>query len=383
MSDRRVLHVNRVAYLGGVERVILNLGTGLQPHGYESLLACPENGELPKAARDRGIVVTPCDFDRMRITANLSVMARYPIVWYRSSQQMLHHCSTHKINILHCHHPVGVLYSIRASRTLGIPIILHVHEILPAKPFYALALRVAVRYAQRFICVSGASKELLETAKPDPATVRVIHNGVDPSFPSADSVAPVPELSGPGPHIGVFGVIEPRKGQHVFLQAAAQLAKDFPTAHFWIVGPLALADKADYLKTLEQLAAEPSLVGRVHFPGFQYNVASWMKGMDVVTLTSVAHESLPMVLIEALMLGRPVIASLVGGTHEIVSARETGLLVPPGDPGALAQALRTVLNGAASAFSTRGMADAHQRFTSDVFCRRIAEVYNETIQSMP
>ena len=126
----------------------------------------------------------------------------------------------------------------------------------------------------------------------------------------------------------MFGVIEPRKGQQVFLEAAKLLAARFPTARFWVVGPEALADKAGYARRLRAVAETPALAGRVTFTGHRSDVAAWMRAMDVVTLPSIAHESLGMVLVEAIALGRPTVASRIGGTPEVITDGENGWLVP-------------------------------------------------------
>jgi glycosyltransferase involved in cell wall biosynthesis len=187
--------------------------------------------------------------------------------------------------------------------------------------------------------------------------------------------------AGPGPHIGVFGVLEPRKAQHVFLEAAALLAERFPTARFWLVGAAALKDKQDYVQSLRSLANASPLQGRVGLVGFQPDMVPWLANMDVVVQTSVAYESFGMALAEALALGRPVVATSVGGMPEVVRHNETGLIVPPGDAAALAEALHRLLKspGLRDAFGARATVDALARFAPDVFCRAVAGAYDAVL----
>ena len=156
-SQHRVLYVNRVGFLGGVERVVITLARGMIDLGYRPLLACPDNGELAAMARQDGIDVAAFPFDRMRITPNPLVLAKYPLSWWSSARHILNEASGNQVSLIHVHHPVGALYAIPALRRLGLPLILHVHDAPPVKPLYAMALRLAVRYASRIICVSGAA----------------------------------------------------------------------------------------------------------------------------------------------------------------------------------------------------------------------------------
>jgi glycosyltransferase involved in cell wall biosynthesis len=219
----------------------------------------------------------------------------------------------------------------------------------------------------------------------DAAQARVVYNGIDPCFfDEADAtVKPAQvEKAGPGPHIGVFAVLEPRKAQHVFLEAAASLVPKFPQARFWLVGPAALEDKRAYAERLKRMIDASSLRGRAFLAGFQPNVHAWLAAMDVVVQPSTALESFGMALAEAQALGRPVIASRVGGMPEVVSDGVTGLVVPPGDAIALAAALSSLLEDPQrrADFGARGMAAARDRFAPDVFRQSVAEVYNTAIE---
>ncbi len=374
-----VLHVNRVGFLGGVERVILTLAVGLQRHGFDAKLACPD-GELARAAVASDVAVTLCNFTRMRAAGNPFVFCTYPLRWLIGASQVLAACRRHDVQLIHAHHPVGALYAAWAQRRLRVPLILHIHEVLPAHWFYRLALRRAARHVSRFVCVSEAGRALLETVLGRAAgRADLVHNGIPAAFVSK-SLRPLPDVEGrPGPHIGVFGVLEPRKGQDVFLEAAARIALVHPEAHFWIVGAIALKDKAGFAKRLLKRAEQPPLRGRVHFTGFQDNVGDWMAAMDVVALASVSHESLSMVLLEAVTLGRPTVGTSVGGGAEIIRDGETGRVVPPGDAAALAAAITDMLTPAGAACGCRAAKDARRRFAGEVFCERIADIYRDLL----
>jgi glycosyltransferase involved in cell wall biosynthesis len=381
---RRVLLVNRVSFLGGVERIVLTLAAGLPSCGWTPVLASPSDGELPDAAWAQGTQVAACRFDRMRITANPRELARYPLALLHGSWDLERCCRTHKIDVLHVHHPVTALQASLASRRLAIPLILHVHETLPVRPLYALALRLALRRATIVLCVSQAALRLALALGSDPAQSRVVYNGLDRYFVDSprQSGAVKPLHMSTGPHIGVFGVMEPRKGQHLFLEAAALLTDRFPTARFWIVGPAALKDKQAYVERLHRLAKASPLRGRIEFAGFQSDMLSWLAAMDIVVQPSVVLESFGMAVAEAMALGRPVVVTQVGGLPEVVHNEQTGLIVPPHDPPALAAALARLLGDPTlrAHLGAQAAREARSRFSPQAFCQAVVDTYDATLQ---
>lgn len=134
------------------------------------------------------------------------------------------------------------------------------------------------------------------------------------------------------PLVGVVGRLVAVKAVDVLIEAMASV----PKAHLVVVGD------GEERSALERLVYARSLAGRVHFTGWCDDVPSVISDLDVVALSS-RNEGTPVALIEALAAARPVVATHVGGVAHVVVPDETGLLVPPGDPGALARALRTVL----------------------------------------
>ena len=373
--------VNRVGHLGGAERIILTLTAGLPAFNWAPVIACPADGDLSAAANAQGTEVASCRFDRMRITADPRFLWNYPAAWIKGGRDVARHCRSYGIELLHAHHPVSALYSVRAARALDIPLVLHVHEMLPVPRLYVAAMRVVLHRAAALICVSNVARELALALGAAPERAHVVHNGVDARFFDA---RPHPrQLPGEGPHIGMFGVLEPHKGQHIFLQGAALIAERFPTARFWVVGGAALKDKEAYAQRLQQMAEAPPLQGRVALVGFQADIAPWLAAMDVVVQTSVKIESFGMAAAEALTLGRPVIASNIGGLPDVVRHGETGLIIPPDNPAALAAALGQLLSSpeTRTRFGEKAVPYSRMRFAPEVFCRRTAEIYTDVLDN--
>lgn len=367
-----VVTINRVGFIGGVERVILNTGAAARRRGIAFTLACPP-GDLALEAARQGLDVAVIGIDRSKRTLSPAGLARVGMAMARGRRQVARVAQSRAASVLHAHHPVGALYAAQAARRLRLPLILHVHETLPVNPLYAFALRRAMPHCARFVCVSDASAALMQRMGAPPASLQRLYNGVDPSF--LEPARPVAELAGPGPHIGLFGVLEPRKGQEDFVRAAALLARDHPTAQFWIIGKLSFAENQGYVEGLRRAAAEAGLTERVHLPGHRADVRDWMGGMDAIVLASREKESLPTVLIEGGTLGRPLVATDVGGVREIIQDGRNGLVVPPCRPDLLAAAIGHVLGPAGAALGAQARTDAAGRFAPARFGDEMAALY--------
>lgn len=146
------------------------------------------------------------------------------------------------------------------------------------------------------------------------------------------------------PVVGVIGRLVPWKGQHTFLEAAQLLSRARPDVRFLVVGG-APPDQRSYGEGLKAFVhSDPALCSRVHFSGMVApgEVGAWIDAMDIVANCSVG-EPFGTVLLEAMALGKPLVAAASGGPLEIVEDGMSGLFVPPDDPVALANALKRVL----------------------------------------
>jgi glycosyltransferase involved in cell wall biosynthesis len=126
--------------------------------------------------------------------------------------------------------------------------------------------------------------------------------------------------------------LEPQKGHRILLQALSLLRAEFPNIRLICLGTGALKD--ELTKTVRDLGLE----NIVRFVGFRSNVGDWLAAVDIGVLPSF-YEGLPLTAVETLAAGIPLVATAVDGTPEVVIDGETGHLVPPGDPAAMAEAI--------------------------------------------
>ena len=377
---RNVLAVNRVGFMGGVERVVVSCGQAVELRGFHTIVACPAPGELAAEAQRRGLQTAALDIARSKATASPLALARLLGTLRRGRREIVAVCRRLDIRVLHTHHPIGALYALSAAQQLGVPLLLHVHETLPVHAFYRGIARWVIPHCAAIACVSERSRELVLSLGAAADRVRVVYNGVDPSF--LGTPAAVPELSDEGPHVGLFGVLEPRKGQDVFIAAARHVARQHPAARFWIVGDLSFSENAPYVASLRQAIGAAGLADRIRLTGHRRDVRDWMVRMDAVVLASRDREALPTVLIEAALLGRPLVATDVGGVREIITDGLTGLVVQPGEPAPLAEAILRVLAGEGAGFGAAARADALRRFSFDRFGDDMAAMYQSVLQEV-
>lgn len=265
------------------------------------------------------------------------------------------------------------------------PVVWHIRDILSPEHFSGMSLRVARLAANlgtdRQIANSQATADAFRDAggKTDPV---VIHNaiptdGFHPENRPALRRALVDEtgLDPAAPVIGVFGRLAEWKGQHIVIDAVARI----PGCQLVIVGGALFGEDAAEAR-LRQQVADAGLQDRVRFLGFRNDVPALMGGVDVVVHSSIQPEPFGRVIVEAILAGTPVIAAQAGGALEIVKPGETGLLVPPADPAALAQAIERLIDDPdlRESMAEAALLDARARFSPDGCFPRVEAVIRET-----
>ncbi|WLP56593.1 glycosyltransferase family 4 protein [Agrobacterium fabrum] len=263
------------------------------------------------------------------------------------------------------------------------PLVWILHDIVTDPAFSATNRRASLAFARIFARLVAVNSE--ETGRAfieaggEADKVRIVYNGFDPAkakLRDPDVAARLrAELGlGPQPLVGLFGRLSEWKGQHVFLDALAAMEG----VQAVIVGGALFGQEA-YEARIREQALRLGLDGRVRFLGFRSDVPELMASMDAVAHTSIVAEPFGRVVVEAMMCGRPVVATRGGGVTEIIRDGETGLLVTPGDASALAAALGTILSDPALAqrLGQSGREDVSDRFSLQETCRSVSALLTE------
>jgi glycosyltransferase involved in cell wall biosynthesis len=173
------------------------------------------------------------------------------------------------------------------------------------------------------------------------------------------------------------------KGIECFLSAAAALSVKHPDVRFLIVGETSPPDPA-YLQSLERLARELGIADRVTFTGRRSDIPAVLGAADVAVMPSL-NEALSNVVLESMAAGAPVVATRVGGTPEALTDGATGLLVQPGDAGAIATAVSRLLDDRALACRLGRAARERiaERFSVERMVSATEDLYAELLARRP
>jgi glycosyltransferase involved in cell wall biosynthesis len=369
---------------GGILRVVEAISADLRARGGEVFV-----GTLGGRG-DAGISGVPSVRFGRRMTLDPLAAARLVAFTRREA-----------ITIVHTHNVTSNLYGLLLSLLRPKLVhVVHVHahfqqillESQKSRVKRYLLLRgnaLALRMCDRVIANSESVKAFLADYGARPEKIDVVHNGVDASrlaeaarlaCPHVEALKAPPDAGRRGAEsprrklVGAFGRLAPVKNYPLFLEAARIVLESEP-ATFVIAGD------GPERSELERLAGRLGIAERVHFTGWLQNPYPLLASMDVVVLTSIA-EGFGLVLVEAMALGRPVVATAAGGVSEVVRDGETGIVVPAPDPASLAAAILRLLRDPSlgQAFGTRGREVARAEFSEQAMCDRAEQVYSSTIE---
>jgi glycosyltransferase involved in cell wall biosynthesis len=277
----------------------------------------------------------------------------------------------------------GNSYGRLAALGLGIPVVIAAERNVIARPAWQIAVgRLLDAWTDVYLVNSHAIADGLVRREGLPAAkMRVVHNGIDldrlpPFLLDRRAARRVVGVDAARRLVAQVGRLEPQKDYPTFLAAAARVAAALPDVDFVIVGDGAL--RAD----LETTARRLGIAERVRFLGLRHDVPAVLAGVDVLALTS-RWEGLPNVVIEAMATGAVVVATDVGGCRELIASGETGVLVPPGNPEAVADALLGVLadpeRAARQAVAARRRIE--REFTLAAMVEKTSRVYEASLRA--
>lgn len=373
----RPLYVDHTGKLGGAELSLLDL----MAHRPGAGLVVFEDGAFPERAAESGqrvVRVGGGELKTIRREAGLTAAMKALLGLRRLAAAVAETARETGAGVLYANSLKAMIVSSLAGRSCGLPVIWHVRDLLTAEHFSRTNL-TACRWVARWgvygaVANSRASAKALTSLVGGRVPVRVVYNGFDPKAfapcsacggdamqPASASIAPV---------LGLFARLAPWKGQHVAIDALAELDRLSPGAdsaarpRLRIVGEALFGEDA-YADELRRQADRLGLADRVEFLGFRDDVPALLHCCDVVIHSSTSAEPFGRAVVEAMLAGRPVVATDAGGVREIIDTPDVGRLVPPGDVNALAGAIAELLAEpeATARMAEAGRAQARTRFS--------------------
>lgn len=350
---RRILYVNHTSQVSGGERSLLLLLSGL-PDDVVAVLACPD-GPLADAARAAGTPWIPIT----GTAGSLKLHPRYTAQAIRdltgAAVEVRRACDELGIHIVHANSIRSGLIAALARRLGGPTTVAHLRDVLPPGAVSAMTIRTLDNGTDVVIGNSRYTLDHMPSAFRRTPT-EVVHNPVDLArFDRGvvDAGALRRELGlGDGTRLlAVVAQITPWKGQDTAIRALAALRAGGRDAHLALVGSAKFVaketryDNEGFLRSLHALTCELGVAEHVTFLGEREDVPSIMAAADALLMPS-WQEPFGRAVIESMAVGTPVVATTLGGTTEIVTDGDDGLLVPPREPDRWTQALERLLSDA-------------------------------------
>jgi glycosyltransferase involved in cell wall biosynthesis len=358
-ARKRVAQVIWSLGLGGAEQLVIRIAASLDRTRFEPLIICLDGpGPFGAAATESGI--------------DLLTIGKRGARDLRALVRLVRLLRRRHIDVVHTHLFGADFWGRIAARLAGTATVVTTAHNVDSwkKPTHLLVDRCLAPGTTRLVAVSEQVRQFYEERGIARGRWEVVYNGVEDSDPIARNRQALSAL-GIGvdePTVGLIGRLVPAKRPDLFLDAVARAAQSVPRLRALVVGDGPLRPAAQ--KEARRLGVD----GRAIFTGLRHDIPAILAGLDVLAFAS-EREGLSIAMLEAMAAAVPVVATAVGGTPELIESGVTGLLVPPGDPQAMADAILRVLEhrDEAGALAKAAQDRVRSRFT----LRRMIKAYED------
>ena len=366
----RVLHLLSSSGVYGAEKMVVSLAKGLRQLGCESILGIFDNLHVGSSGvatymREQGLntVVIPCN-GKIDMTA---------------AEEIRRCINVYEISLLHSHGYKADLYGYVAARNTRLPVVATSHfwtRRTMALRIYARLDQFVLRQFDHVVAVSDKIAAEILAGGVSSKLVSVIDNGIDLAALQRPSQSFDVELRARGKRIvGAVGRLVDQKGFDYLLHAIPSVLKQFPETVLLIVG------EGPKRAKLEALASELKITDSVRFTGACDDMPSVYSSFDLFVLSSV-DEGMPLALIEAMAIGKPVVATRVAAVPRLVLEGVTGRLIEPRDPAAISATICELLGDPATCerLGEAARARMEARFSSELMAERYHRLYRNVLK---
>jgi glycosyltransferase involved in cell wall biosynthesis len=384
----KILFYNHTGQVSGAERVLLLILSRLNRSRFEAVLLCPPSGQLQKEARILNIPCANVEQLSARFTWRIAALIRYFSSFVSTMGQVRTGVCEQRPDLIHANSVRAGLVISAATVGLGIPIVWHVHDLLPQHPLSScIRLFTLLLPPVRIVVVANAAAERFKGKLlrqfPRRVDFAVVYNAIEVaklnSTTTSGSIRKELRIRNSDRLIGIVGNLSPVKGQLELIRAFAKARKRIPNLALLVVGS-ALFNRGDGYQ--KQLSAEVRALGLDHcvrFLGQRNDVPAIMGALDLLVMNS-RSEAFPLVALEGMAAGVPLLATAVGGLPELVTHEMNGWLVPLGDEEKLIDGIAALLErrDLSSEIATRARQHVTRNFPVAKFMTRIEAIYAET-----
>lgn len=382
-----ILYLHTTSEVGGSDVSLARLVEGLDRDRYRAIVALPSDGPLVPRLRAAGaaVVVMPV-LKKLTSRKGWGYLVGYACNFPRALWALRGVIRREQVALVHTN-TIHNLYGGPAAWFTGTPHVWHIREIVWQRGWLRrLELWMARHLATRVIVTSDAVAAMFGTVTARPRHLVKVSNGIETDRFHPGTAADRREAWGVAATDTLIGIVcrlDVWKGVDVFLDAAARVAADRPSARFVVVGGPVIGLE-DYAASLRARATALGLDARLTWTDWQFGPADMPavhRAIDVLVLASTEPEPFGLVVVEGMASGRPVIATAHGGPCEIVVDGVTGVLVPPKDAEALAEAMRSLVDAPSRA---RTMGEAGRRravaeYSSEAYLAGVHRVYADVV----
>lgn len=370
MSRLSIAHVLSSFGMGGQERVALDLARQQRGDGHRvTAVALSPLPEGPFADEFRSAGIETHSFAKWGPTLD-------PTLAWRVSR----HLTERSVEVVHTHNPHALVYGSLAASMAGAACVHSKHGVNPDTNRRLWLRRAASSIVDAYVAVTPSlARVAVAQNECDPTLLHVVPNGIDTSRFRRDPVARRrvrAQLGIPDDAwvVGTVGRLSPEKNQGLLIDAMAPMLD--PQRHLLIVGD---GPERHDLELHARTTMRPELI---HFAGARSNVSDMMSAFDVFALTS-NSEGLPLVLLEAMAVGLPVLSTAVGGIPDLVQHGVTGFLVPPGDRVALVTQLVQLASRPQAALDVAAAARRRvlARHSTEQMAKNYEELYRRILKA--
>lgn len=365
-DSKKILHVINGEHYAGAARVQDLLALSLPDQGYAVSFACllPDNFAEQRESQTSPVFNFPMnhrlDFRPARKIAELVMAEGY--------------------SLLHSHTTRSAMIAAAAARFARVPHVHHVHCQMDTEVGNGLKKlinktieRTAGNRASCVIAVSDSIRAFLEANGFKGSPIFTVPNGV----PAAARLRPRREATDPWT-IGMVALLRERKGVETLLRAFRDISRDF-NVRLRIVGPF---ESEPYRQKVVAVSEELGVSPLIDWIPFTRDVNREIVRMDALVLPSILPEGMPMVLLEAMSAGVPVVGSQVDGITDVIRHEENGLLAEPGAAVSLAAQLRRIMSGEVSwdDLRTNCLLDYKTRYSDTAMAANVARIYDDILK---
>lgn len=383
---KRILFIESGVGLGGSSKYLVDLFKYLDRNRYEPLLASYVKGlnfEAVESAGVRtftlGLGVLTDDDKRSRLKKWIDLALWFFVTVFPGIFKIASLIRRERIDAIHLNNEIlSHLPGLIAGKLTSTTTVVHFqgHRKL------TFLERTFGKLATAYIALSESGARLF--AEQLNRTVYPLHHAVDLENYDPEKYARATDLRERFPGcrlVGLVGRVMPWKGQDVFIKSAVKAVEEFPDLRLLIIGDDPAPGKP-FRKAMEVLAKEKGIADNVVFMGWQRDIPAKLAQLDIFVHASVRPEPFGIVIIEAMAMKKPVIATDAGGVPEIVVLGETGYLTPIGDTGTMEEALLKLLRDPEGAMrmGEKGRKRVEQFFDIRLNASRLQEFYDSLME---